>query len=64
MIDNRLMTVKETASYLHIGINTAYKLCKQVDFPVCKIGNKKFVDKKTLDEIWLPNKQATTLKGV
>lgn len=62
MIDNRLMTVRETAKYLHCGINTAYKLCQQADFPVCKIGNKKFVDKVILDSVWIPNKSATSLR--
>lgn len=62
MIDNRLMTVQETKQYLNIGINAVYALCKQADFPVVKIGNKKFVDKKILDEVWLPNKHATTLR--
>jgi excisionase family DNA binding protein len=62
MIDNRLMTVKETKEYLNIGINTVYSLCKKADFPVVKIGNKKFIDKKLLDEVWLPNKRDTTLR--
>lgn len=63
MINNRLMSVKECAEYLHIGMNRAYKLCQQADFPVVKIGTKKLIDKKVLDEVWLPNKRSTTLKG-
>ncbi len=61
MIDNRFMTVKETKEYLNIGINAVYALCKQADFPVIKIGNKKFVDKHMLDTVWIPNKHATSL---
>ena len=61
MIENRLMTVRETAEYLRIGINKCYKLCKKSDFPVCKIGKQTFIDKKILDEVWIPNKLATSL---
>lgn len=61
VIDNRLMTVQETKEYLHCGINRVYELCKQADFPVVKIGNKKYIDKKQLDEVWIPNKRITSL---
>lgn len=61
MIENRFITVKELAQYLHIGMNKAYKLCKQADFPICKFGNKIYIDKKALDNTWIPNKTATTL---
>lgn len=57
MIDTcRYMTVKETAKYLNIGLNACYSLCKDADFPVFKIGNKKLIDKVALDEIWIPNR--------
>lgn len=60
MIDtSRFMTVPETAKYLHIGINKTYELCKEADFPVIKIGNRKLIDKVVLDEIWIPNKRKT-----
>lgn len=62
MIDNRLMTVRETKQYLNIGINAVYALCKQADFPVIMIGKKKYVDKKILDEVWIPNMHDATVR--
>lgn len=57
MIDNRLMSVKECAQYLNVGVNTVYRFCKQKDFPVCKLtGKRKLIDKKILDEEWIPNR--------
>lgn len=41
-----------------------YRMIKEPTFPVIKIGNKFYIDTKKFDEIWLPNKQETTLKGV
>ena len=62
MFDNRFMSVKELASYLGIGLNKAYKLCHQQDFPVIIIGSKYLIDKDTLDKVWIPNRQKITLK--
>lgn len=64
MIENRFMSVRETAKYLGIGMNKAYTLCKQPDFPIIHIGQKILIDKDKLDSIWLKNKEKTTLKGV
>lgn len=36
-----LLTVKDVSNDLHIGINQAYELFKQKDFPVITIGKKK-----------------------
>lgn len=48
--DVRLMNVRETAEYLHIGMNKAYALFKRSDFPNYKIGNRRFTDKLSLDD--------------
>lgn len=44
-IDNpfRLLTVKEISKDLHIGINQAYDLFKQNDFPTINIGKRKAI---------------------
>lgn len=63
MFADRYLSVEEMAQYLKVGRNTAYKLCKQPDFPTAKIGKKILIDKKKLDEVWMPNKQETMLKG-
>lgn len=39
----KLLTVNEVAKELHIGINQAYELFKQNDFPTLHIGKKKCV---------------------
>ena len=64
MIDNRYMSVKETAQYLEIGLNKCYKLCHQPDFPTFRIGTKILVDKQLLDSVWMENKKAIALKGI
>lgn len=57
MLDRRMMSVKECAEYLHVHTNTIYKLCKQKDFPVCAVaGKRKMIDKKRLDEEWIPSR--------
>lgn len=62
MLENRFMSVRETAKYLGIGISKTYLLCKQSDFPTIKIGQQILVDKQALDEVWIPNRQKVTLK--
>ena len=64
MIDNRYMGVRETAQYMGIGISKAYKLCQQPDFPTIRVGTKILVDKQLLDNVWMENKKATTLRGL
>lgn len=63
MIDNRYMSVRETAQYMGIGMNKAYTLCKKPDFPTIRVGTKILVDKHALDSVWIQNKQKTMLKG-
>ncbi|MBQ6440823.1 MAG: helix-turn-helix domain-containing protein [Mogibacterium sp.] len=62
MLENRYMSVKETARYLGIGISKAYQLCKTADFPTLKIGQQILVDKQSLDNTWIPNRQKVSLK--
>ena len=64
MIENRYMSVRETAQYMGIGMNKAYRLCKQPDFPTIRVGTKILVDRQLLDNVWMENKKATTLKGL
>ncbi len=64
MIENRYMSVRETAQYMSIGMNKAYRLCKQPDFPTIRVGTKILVDRQLLDDVWMKNKKATTLKGL
>ena len=63
MIENRYMSVKETAKYMSIGLNLTYKLCQRSDFPTIRVGNKILVDRQLLDAVWMDNKRKTTLKG-
>ena len=44
--------VKQLSQYLGIGMNTAYTLVKQKDFPSITIGKRIIVPKEQLDE-WL-----------
>ncbi len=37
------LTVNDVSTDLHIGINQAYELFKQADFPAIKIGKRKVV---------------------
>lgn len=62
MIANRYMTVMEMAQYLRIGRTMAYKVAKDPTLPVIRIGQKILIDKNALDEVWLPNKHATSLR--
>ena len=65
MIENTgLMSVRETARYLNIGINAVYALCKEPDFPSMKIGNRYCISKEKLDSVWIPNRLEHELKGV
>lgn len=64
MIDKRLITVKECSKHLGCGINQVYALCKEPDFPCLKLSNKIFIDIDALDNVWIPNKKKTMLKGV
>ena len=64
MIEKRLIDVQETAKILHCGINKAYGLCRQADFPSVRIGRKILVDLDALYNTWLPNRLKTEVKGV
>ncbi|HBV97563.1 MAG: hypothetical protein JL50_04045 [Peptococcaceae bacterium BICA1-7] len=47
-----LMTAREMAEYLRIGVRKAYELCNQKGFPVVRLGMSYRIPKKALD-IWL-----------
>ena len=48
--DNRLMSVREFATYIGVGMNVAYNLVKAEDCPTVKIGTKIMIDKYRLDD--------------
>ena len=63
MLDNRYMSVSETAQYLNIGRSMAYKVVKtDPSFPIIRIGTKILVDKYLLESVWIPNKEKTSLR--
>ncbi|MEG2013832.1 MAG: helix-turn-helix domain-containing protein [Anaerovoracaceae bacterium] len=47
-----VFTAYETAEYLGMSLNRIYDLCKTKDFPVMKIGRRKYIPKEKLDE-WI-----------
>ncbi len=51
-----LLTVKDVSKDLHIGINQAYELFKQNDFPTISIGKRKGVTLATY-LLWKMNKK-------
>jgi len=38
-----VLNVKELSKYLGIGINTAYELVRQPDFPAIRVGEKRII---------------------
>ena len=50
-ITPRLLSVSDAKQYLRMGINSVYALCKEPNFPVVRVGNKKFIDREKLDEL-------------
>ena len=52
----RLLTVAEVSKDLHIGINQAYELFKQDDFPTVTIGKRKTIS-LTSYLLWKINKK-------
>ena len=47
-----ILNVKQMAKYLGIGINTAYRLVHQEDFPSMRIGKRIIIPKEHLDR-WI-----------
>lgn len=56
------ITVREMADVLRIGLNKAYKLVKQKDFPAQRVEHKYLVDKSLLNE-WLSRRVADEEKA-
>lgn len=50
-----VMTVREVATYLKIGVTNTYELVKREGFPLIRVGRQMRVPKKALEE-WV-NKQ-------
>lgn len=47
------LNVKELSKYLGVGLNTAYELVRQSDFPAIRVGEKRIIiPVEQLDE-WL-----------
>src|SRR2546425_7057817 len=51
-MDDRLMTVKELAAYLHLNERTVLKLAAEGPLPAVKVGNQWRV-RKTMIDTWL-----------
>ena len=47
-----MLSVKDVAKYLHIGINQAYELVKSKNFPSFKIGQKYFIPEDAFQQ-WI-----------
>lgn len=56
-----VMTVREVAAYLRIGVTNAYELVKRDGFPLIRIGRQMRVPRKALDE-WV-NRQKNGSEG-
>ena len=52
----KILSVAEVSKDLHIGINQAYDLFKQQDFPTITIGKKKYITLATY-LIWKMNRK-------
>lgn len=46
--DQDILTAKDAAKFLRIGLTSFYALCKEKDFPSIKIHNKILVPKESL----------------
>ncbi len=51
-----LLTLKEAAAYIGVGINKIYELSKRSDFPCVKVGTKRLAIKSELSNYLLKNK--------
>lgn len=49
---NDILSVKQAAQYLGIGLNSAYRLVHRKDFPSVKIGKRIIIPKVHLDR-WI-----------
>ena len=56
------MSVKELAKYLGIGLNLAYQLVHQEDFPAFKIGKRLIIPEEQLND-WLKLNSKTKKEG-
>ncbi len=54
--ESLLITLKEAASYVGIGINKIYELAKKSDFPCVKVGAKRLVIKSELESYLISNR--------
>ena len=60
-IDNNYVRVKEFARLYKLGINKAYRLCKDPSFPKVKVGKVILVDCKGFEN-WLDDKKKRNLE--
>ena len=49
----RMMTTKEVAEYLHLGINKTRELINRKDFPKIKVGERKWIIPEDTFEEWV-----------
>lgn len=64
MFDGKYLRVKELAVMYGLGLNKAYQLCRDPSLPIIKIGKTILVDREKFENVWLEDKQKTTVKGV
>ncbi len=51
-MDDNVLTAKEAAAFLRVGVATFYKLAHRADFPVVKVGKRILVSRRKLGD-WL-----------
>jgi hypothetical protein len=64
IINPQFQSVNDFAVTRGFKKHSVYKMLKDPSFPAIRLGNKYYIDTLKFDEVWLPNKQKTTLKGV
>ena len=53
MTEKAVLRVKELSEYLGIGLNSAYELVRQPDFPAIRVGKRKIIVPIEALERWL-----------
>ena len=60
-MDEKILTIKETAKYLRMSASTIYKLILEGNLPATKVANKWRIKKSKLDK-WIDEKEYSNNK--